>query len=55
MIQKQNYVAPAAECMEVSLEKRFLTDSDQLTTNGSSFGEQGNVTNVNDGMWHWMN
>lgn len=30
MIQKQNYVAPVAECLDVAIEKRFLTDSNGL-------------------------
>ena len=35
MIQKQNYVAPAAECLSVKFERNFL-DSDDYSTPGSN-------------------
>lgn len=55
MSKRQFYEAPAAEYTEVSLEKRFLVDSDP-TTDGSGFGDQhATVTEPDSGIWGWMN
>ena len=56
MIKKHIYEAPASEFTEVSLEKRFLTDSDDGTVNGSGFGDpKADVTEPDPGIWGWMN
>ena len=54
MIQKQNYVAPAAECLDVAIEKRFLdsqhpssfTDEKAYMTDPTAPGGSG---------WTWEN
>ena len=51
MIQKQNYVAPVAECLYVAIEKRFLTDSDE---GNGTINDQATVTTPGSGVWDWM-
>ena len=51
MIQKQNYVAPAADCLDVAIEKRFLTDSDE---GNGTINDQATVTPVDSDVWHWI-
>lgn len=57
MMKKLYYEAPEAECMDVAIEKGFLIDSDpqSYSTNGSGFGERGNMEKdytSSDG-WSW--
>ena len=50
MKQRLFYEAPEAELLVVTFEENFL---DSLTTNGSSFGENGNVKTQGNDTWDW--
>ena len=52
MKNKQSYLAPEAELLEVRFEENFL---DSLTTNGSDFSDNGNVKPQGDDIWSWYN
>ena len=49
MIQKQNYVAPAAEQLNVRFEKRFMVESPENPTNESY---KDPIGNPNENGWH---
>ena len=51
MIEKHFYEAPEADCLNVAIEKRFLTDSDDGT---STINDQADVTRPGDDVWGWM-
>lgn len=54
MNKRQFYEAPVTEYTEVSIEKRFLVDSDP-TTDGSGFGDQhATVTETGSDIWGWL-
>ena len=52
MKNKQSYLAPEAELLEVRFEENFL---DSLTTDGSDFSDNGNVKPQGDDIWSWYN
>lgn len=55
MIKKQFYVAPEVDVDEIIIEQAFLQGTNVGTTDNSSFGEQGTVTNLDDETWIWGN
>lgn len=52
MIQKQLYVAPAAEIIHVRIERRFLRDTNNPT--GSFSEEKGYIIDKSEENW-WNN